>query len=106
MTSAPKKRAPAPCFRERRMRWGSAWRIVAINLVVFLCLLGAVELAARFFISWIYGSQTAGMEERVLYLSYRPFVMYGPDWDQVLGSLQPPRGNVCRVMVVGGSVAA
>lgn len=46
------------------------------------------------------------MQERVAYLSYRPFVMFGPDWDYVLRSLQPPKNNVCRVMIVGGSVAA
>ena len=32
--------------------------------------------------------------------------MYGPDWDQVLGSLQHPENNACRAMMMGGSVAA
>jgi hypothetical protein len=68
--------------------------------------MGATELAARLYIAWTYGTQTAGMQERIAYLAYRPFVMYGTDWDQVLGSLQPPKNNVCRVMMVGGSVAA
>ena len=66
--------------------------------------MGATELAARLYIAWTYGTQTAGM--RIVYLAYRPFEMYGPDWDQVLGSPQPPKNNVCRVMMVGGSVAA
>ncbi|MGE5773777.1 MAG: SGNH/GDSL hydrolase family protein [Hyphomicrobiales bacterium] len=87
-------------------RQESAWRTVAINVLVFFFLMGATELAARLYIAWTYGTQTAGMQERIAYLAYRPFVMYGPDWDQVLGSLQPPKNNVCRVMMVGGSVAA
>ena len=87
-------------------RHASVWRTVAINVVVLLGLLGATELAARLYLTWAYGTPTAGTQEQFVYLSYRPFVMYGPDWDQVLGLLPPPKGNVCRVMMVGASVAA
>jgi lysophospholipase L1-like esterase len=86
-------------------RHASVWRTVAINVVVLLGLLGATELAARLYLTWAYGTPTAGTQEQFVYLSYRPFVMYGPDWDQVLGLLPPPKGNVCRVMIVGASVA-
>jgi hypothetical protein len=78
-------------------RHASVWRTVAINVVVLLGLLGATELAARLYLTWAYGTPTAGTQEQFVYLSYRPFVMYGPDWDQVLGLLPPPKGNVCRV---------
>jgi lysophospholipase L1-like esterase len=39
-------------------------------------------------------------------LSYKPFVMYGPDWDDVLAPAKWPREpGVCRVLLVGGSTA-
>lgn len=85
---------------------GSFWRTALINLIVFLCLLGGLEIAARIYIGWVYGSQTAGLQERTAYLTYRPFVMYGPDWDKLLGSRAKTEAGVCRVMLVGGSTAA
>jgi hypothetical protein len=36
-------------------RRGSAWRTVAINVVVLFCLLGAIEVVARVYIAWAYG---------------------------------------------------
>ena len=85
---------------------GSFWRTALINLIVFFCLLGGMEIAARIYIAWVYGSQTAGLQQRTQYLSYRPFVMYGPDWDNRLGSRTKTEAGVCRVMLVGGSTAA
>jgi hypothetical protein len=41
-----------------------------------------------------------------MYLSYKPFVMYGPDWDQEFSKREwawDP--NTCRVLLVGGSTA-
>ncbi len=41
-----------------------------------------------------------------MYLSYKPFVMYGPDWDQELSNKEDVvESNICRVLLVGGSVA-
>ena len=85
---------------------GQLWLTALINIVVFFSLLAAVEIAARIYIAWAYGTQMAGMEERTQYLSYQPFVMYGPDWDQVLGSIKHTASGACRVVMVGGSAAA
>jgi hypothetical protein len=41
-------------------RHASVWRTVAINVVVLLGLLGATELAARLYLTWAYGTPTAG----------------------------------------------
>ncbi len=86
----------------------SNWRrTTLINVLVFFGLLAALEIAARIYVAWTRGSQTAGMQERTVYLSYKPYVMYGPDWDQSLAPAQlPRRKGVCRVLMVGGSTAA
>ena len=100
MTDEESKPPPA------RLR--ATWpRTVLINLLVFFGLLAAVEIAARVYVAWSRGSQTAGMQERTVYLSYKPYVMYGPDWDKALAPEQlPRRQGVCRVLMVGGSTAA
>jgi len=70
-------------------------------------LLGIMEIAARVYVAATRGSQTAGIQERTVYLSYEPFVMYGPGWDETLAPARwPPRADVCRVLLVGGSTAA
>jgi hypothetical protein len=82
-------------------------RIIFVNVLVFVVLLAIMEIAGRVYVHWTRGSQTAGMQERTVYLSYEPFVMYGPSWDQELAPTRwPPRLGVCRVLLVGGSTAA
>jgi hypothetical protein len=56
-------------------RHGSSWRTIAINVGVLFFLFATTELAARLYIAWVYGTETAGMQKRIAYLSYRPFVM-------------------------------
>lgn len=92
-------------FLRRRMR-GAALRTLLVNLAVLIVLLAGFELAARAFIWWTRGSQTAGLQERTVHLSYKPFVMYGVDWDERLApTARPRRPGVCRVLLVGGSTA-
>ena len=67
-----------------------------------------MEITARVYISWTRGSQTAGMKMRSINLMYKPFVMFGRDWDKVLSQKKfplNPENKTCRVMLVGGSTA-
>lgn len=81
-------------------------RIAAVNLLVLAILLAAMEIAARVYVALTRGSQTAGVRERTVYLSYQPFVMYGPKWDDVLAPARWKKAaDVCRVLLVGGSTA-
>ena len=81
----------------------SRLRIVAINAVVFVVLVLAIEGAARGLVFYLRGSSTAGLQERTLNLSYEPLVMYGPGWDRRVAAV--PRDTVPAVMLVGGSTA-
>jgi lysophospholipase L1-like esterase len=41
-----------------------------------------------------------------MYLSYKPFVMYGPDWDEEFSKKELAQdSNSCRLLLVGGSTA-
>jgi len=81
-------------------------RTIAITIIVTIVLLSLLEVGARVYISVTRGSHTAGMQERTWFLSYEPFVMFGPNWDRDLllthSTAQP---GVCRVLLVGGSTA-
>ena len=80
--------------------------IILVNFLVFLFLLIVLEGAARLYIAWTRKSHSAGLTERTMYLSYKPFVMYGPDWDQKFSNKEDVgESNICRVLLVGGSVA-
>jgi hypothetical protein len=75
-------------------------------VLVLAVLLIVMEIAARIYVAGTRGSQTAGIQERTVYLSYEPFVMYGPTWDENLTNARwPPRADVCRGLLVGGSTA-
>jgi hypothetical protein len=76
---------------------------VAVNFVVLVALLLALEAGARLLIWFTRGSATAGLQERTLNLEYEPFVMYGPGWDARLAAV--PRDGLPIVMLVGGSTA-
>jgi hypothetical protein len=59
--------------------------------------------------AWLWiarGNSTIGLPERTQYLQYRPFVMFGPDWDAILGRLrrQADDGRY-RVLLIGASTA-
>jgi hypothetical protein len=78
-------------------------KIVTINLVVLVAVLGAIELSARVLVLALRGSSTAGLRERTLNLDYEPFVMYGPGWDTRFAAV--PRDGLPTVLLVGGSTA-
>ncbi len=80
--------------------------LILVNVLVLIFLLMLLEGAARLYIGWTRKSHSAGMTERTMYLSYKPFVMYGPDWDQEFSDKEDIReSNICRILLVGGSVA-
>ncbi len=85
-------------------------RFVLVNLIVLgLAVLG-MEAAARVALFFTRGSSTVGLPERTLYLEYRPFVMFGDDWDTALNPSRYPRAagdqRKYRILLVGGSTAA
>ena len=93
---------PAPPPRSR----ASLGRVLAFNVALFLVLVLLVEGAARLFIYWTRGTSTAGLRERTVHLNYQPFVMFGPDMDELLAPRNyPAAAGTVRVMIVGGSTA-
>jgi len=78
-------------------------RTIAINVVLLIALLLAIEIGARVFVRISRGTATAGLQERTLNLEYERFVMFGPEWDRRLA--EPPADGVPTVMLVGGSTA-
>ena len=85
-------------------------KIILINLTVLICLLISLEIIARIYISSTRGSSTAGLVERSLNLKYQPFVMYGPNWNEVYNDfnleLNKNKNNEdFVVLVIGGSTA-
>ncbi len=80
--------------------------IILVNFIVLIFLFMLLEGAARLYIAWTRKSHSAGLTERTMYLSYKPFVMYGPDWDQEFSKKEWARSATsCRVLLVGGSTA-
>jgi hypothetical protein len=53
-----------------------------ISLSVFILLLVFLEISARGYISLNYGKANAGLVERSVNLDYRPFTMWGPNFDK------------------------
>ena len=87
----------------------AGWRrTVAINVAVFVFLVLLAEGSARVLIYFLRGTSTHGIRERTLYLRYRPYVMYGADFDVTMAAERlrdgAPEGTY-RVLLVGGSTA-
>jgi len=79
---------------------------ILMNFLVLLFLLIVFEGAARFYIAFTRKTHSAGLVERTVYLSYKPFVMYGPDWDLLLSMKGVPQdSDLCRILLIGGSTA-
>ncbi|MBL8076102.1 MAG: hypothetical protein JNL29_17190 [Nitrospira sp.] len=80
--------------------------IILVNLLVILFFLALLEGAARIYIAWTRNSHSAGLAERTMYLSYKPFVMYGPNFDEEFVTFERLKdSNACHVLLVGGSTA-
>lgn len=86
--------------------FAKVWRLVTINVAVFLLLLLLVEGVARVLIYLTRGTSTVGLPQRTVHLRYQPFTMFGPDMDLHLSMARyarPP--GTFRVLLVGGSTA-
>lgn len=68
-------------------------------------MLGALELVARIYIGYRYGSSSAGIQERSLNLQYQPFVMWGDDLDEKAKDFLDKNRSAYKILLVGGSTA-
>ena len=85
---------------------GRRWSVVACQVLLVVLLLGLVEGLARVALFVARGKSTIGLPERTLYLQYRPFVMFGPDWDDVLRPFERSgSSSTYRILLIGGSTA-
>jgi hypothetical protein len=83
--------------------WDVRRLLIVIGLIVAALLL---EGGARLLLFHTRGDPIVGLQERTLYLQYRPFVMFGPDWDATLRSRQGTVANRrYRILLLGGSTA-
>jgi len=86
------------------------WYYILANVFILLIFIFLLEMGARVFLYFSRGSSTVGLPERTQYLSYQPFVMFGPDWESLLDPMQHPtiknNVHVHRVLLLGGSTAA
>ncbi len=83
-------------------------KIILINLIVLICLLISIEIIARIYILVTRSSSTAGLVERNLNLRYQPFVMYGPNWNEVYDNFNQEINTNSQdfvVLIIGGSTA-
>ncbi len=79
-------------------------KIFAI-VVITVLMLGALELVARVYIGYRYGSSSAGIQERSLNLQYQPFVMWGDDLDEKAKDFLDKNRSAYKILLVGGSTA-
>jgi hypothetical protein len=85
--------------KQPRARW------LALCVGALLAVL-LVEAMARISLWVTRGDSTIGLPERTLYLRYRPFLMFGPDWDATLGKLRRSlQDGRYRVLLLGASTA-
>jgi hypothetical protein len=77
------------------------FRIIYINIFIFLILLFFLEITARIGIFVLRGYSTVGLNERTLNLNYQPYVMFGHNWEREFKKLEIK--NKYRIMILGGS---
>jgi len=84
-------------------------RLLCLNFLVFVVLLGCLEVGTRGYLKITQGNSTAGLKERKINLNYQPFVMFGPNWDDYLDQnlelKSSQSDSVFTILLVGGSVA-
>jgi hypothetical protein len=96
----PRQEKAAP---HRHDRSYGRWLALGFGMILAAFL---TEAGARVWLWSVRGDSTIGLPERTRYLHYRPFVMFGPDWDAILGKLrrQADDGRY-RVLPIGASTA-
>lgn len=80
--------------------------ILLISFIT-LALLVLLEICARVYIYFDYGTSIAGLQERTVNLNYQPFTMWGKNLDeQAKDFLKERSQDEFRILLIGGSVAA
>lgn len=81
-------------------------KILLINFVVFISILFVLEIGARIYLEIKLGDQNAGLPMRNKNLEYKPFVMYGENWDQIFKNfINDLNEDDFNVLLIGGSTA-
>ena len=81
-------------------------KILLINFVLFISILFVLEISARIFLKIKLGDQNAGLPMRNKNLEYKPFVMYGENWDQIFKNFTDDLDEEnFNVLLIGGSTA-
>jgi lysophospholipase L1-like esterase len=81
-------------------------KILLINLIIFISILLTLEFGARIFIKIKLGDQNAGLPMINKNLEYKPFVMYGENWDLIFNEFNKKLDrNNFNVLLIGGSTA-
>ena len=57
-------------------------KILLINLIILISILLTLEFGARIYLKIKLGDQNAGLPMKNKNLEYKPFVMYGENWDE------------------------
>ena len=81
-------------------------KILLINFIIFISILSILEISARIFLKIKLGDQNAGLPMKNKNLEYKPFVMYGENWNQIFEKFKKELNkDDFNVLLIGGSTA-
>jgi len=81
----------------------NTWVKILFSLIVFIIFFSLLELSARLYAHYEYGSHNRGMYWK---FKYEPFLMFNEDWgDASFDKIYPPKEDKFRVVILGGSIA-
>lgn len=81
-------------------------KILLINFIIFISILSILEISARIFLKIKLGDQNAGLPMKNKNLEYKPFVMYGENWNEIFEKFNKELNNDdFNVLLIGGSTA-
>lgn len=81
-------------------------KILLINFIIFISILSILEIGARIFLKIKLGDQNAGLPMKNKNLEYKPFVMYGENWNQIFEKFNKELNkDDFNVLLIGGSTA-
>jgi hypothetical protein len=81
-------------------------KILLINLIILISILLTLEFGARIYLKIKLGDQNAGLPMKNKNLEYKPFVMYGENWDKTFKKFNKKLDkNNFNVLLIGGSTA-
>jgi len=87
----------------KKVKKQNIWVNLLLSLIVFIVFCGLLELSARLYAHYKYGSHNRGMYWK---FKYEPFLMFNEDWgDPSFDKIYPSKGDKFRVVMLGGSTA-